>query len=157
MKLYYAPGACSLADHIALIEADLKADLVRVDLKGHKLDDGGSLYDVTPKGYVPILELDDGARLTENVAILAYIADRYPALIPPGELGRYRLLEMLATSRPRSTRPSIRCFTPTTARRRGRGRARRSLSGSRSSPASFKARTSSARRPPSPTPTCSCC
>ena len=96
MKLYYAPGACSLADHIALIEADLKADLVRVDLKGHKLDDGGSLYDVTPKGYVPILELDDGARLTENVAILAYIADRYPALAPPGELGRYRLLEMLA-------------------------------------------------------------
>jgi glutathione S-transferase len=96
MKLYYAPGACSLADHIALNEADIKADLVRVDLKGHKLDDGGSLYDITPKGYVPILELDDGERLTENVAILAYLADRYPALIPPGELGRYRLLEMLS-------------------------------------------------------------
>jgi len=96
MKLYYAPGACSLADHIALNEADLKADLVRVDLKGHKLEDGRSLYDVTPKGYVPVLELDSGERLTENVAILAYIADRYPALIPPGELGRYRLLEMIA-------------------------------------------------------------
>jgi glutathione S-transferase len=96
MKLYYAPGACSLADHIALNEADIKTDFVRVDLKGHKLDDGGSLYDITPKGYVPILELDNGERLTENVAILAYIADRYPALIPPGELGRYRLLEMVA-------------------------------------------------------------
>jgi glutathione S-transferase len=96
MKLYYAPGACSLADHIALNEADIKADLVRVDLKSHKLDDGGSLYDITPKGYVPVLELDNGERLTENVAILSYIADRYPALIPQGELGRYRLLEILA-------------------------------------------------------------
>ena len=96
MKLYYSPGACSLADHIALIEADMKVDLVRVDLKTHKVDDEGSFYDINPKGYVPVLELDDGARLTENVAILAFIADRYPPLMATGELGRYRLLEMLA-------------------------------------------------------------
>jgi glutathione S-transferase len=96
MKLYYSPGACSLADHIALVEADIMVDLVRVDLKTHKLDDGGSFYDINPKGYVPVLELDDGVRLTENVAILAYIADRYPPLMAPGEFGRYRLLEMLA-------------------------------------------------------------
>jgi glutathione S-transferase len=96
MKLYYSPGACSLADHIALTEADIKVDLVKVDLKTHKLEDGSSFYDINPKGYVPVLELDDGARLTENVAILTFIADRYPALVPPGELGRYRLLEMLA-------------------------------------------------------------
>ena len=96
MKLYYSPGACSLADHIALIEADMKVDLVRVNLKTHKFDDGGSFYDINPKGYVPVLELDDGVRLTENIAILAFIADRYPPLMPPGELGRYRLLEMLA-------------------------------------------------------------
>jgi glutathione S-transferase len=96
MKLYYAPGACSLADHIALLEADMKVDLVKVNLKTHTLDDGRSYRDINPKGYVPAIELDDGELLTENVAILSYIADRYPALMAPGPLGRYRLLEMLA-------------------------------------------------------------
>ena len=96
MKLYYAPGACSLADHIALNEADMKFDLVKVDLKGHKLEDGRPFQHINPKGYVPALELDDGEVLTENVAILAFIADRYPALMAPGQYGRYRLLEMLA-------------------------------------------------------------
>jgi glutathione S-transferase len=96
MKLYYSPGACSLAGHIALNEADMKFDLVKVDLKGHKLDDGRSFRDINPKGYVPALELDDGELLTENVAILSLIADRYPALMAPGSFGRYRLLEMLA-------------------------------------------------------------
>jgi len=96
MKLYYSPGACSLAGHIALNEADMKFDLVKVDLKGHKLEDGRSFRDINPKGYVPALELDDGELLTETVAILALIADRYPALMAPGQYGRYRLLEMLA-------------------------------------------------------------
>ena len=75
MKLYYSPGACSLAGHIALNEADMKFDLAKVDLKGHKLEDGRSFRDINPKGYVPALELDDGELLTENVAILALIAD----------------------------------------------------------------------------------
>jgi len=96
MKLYYSPGACSLAGHIALNEADIKFDLVKVDLKGHKLEDGRPFQHINPKGYVPALELDDGELLTENVAILALIADRYPALMAPGQFGRYRLLEMLA-------------------------------------------------------------
>jgi glutathione S-transferase len=96
MKLYYAPGACSLADHIALLEADMKVDLVKVNLKTHTLDDGRSYRDINPKGYVPAIELDDGELLTENVAILSYIADRYPALMSPGPLARYRLLEMLS-------------------------------------------------------------
>jgi glutathione S-transferase len=96
MKLYYAPGACSLADHIALLEADMKVDLVKVNLKTHTLDDGRSYRDINPKGYVPAIELDDAELLTENVAILSYIADRYPALMAPGPLGRYRLLEMLS-------------------------------------------------------------
>ncbi len=96
MKLYYSPGACSLADHIALNEAGMKFDLVKVDLKTHTLDDGRAFRDVNPKGYVPALELDGGEVLTENVAILSLIADRYPALMAPGPLGRYRLLEMLA-------------------------------------------------------------
>ena len=96
MKLYYSPGACSLADHIALNEADMKFDLVKVDLKGHRLEDGRPFQNINPKGYVPALELDDGELLTENVAILSLIADRYPALMAPGQFGRYRLLEMLA-------------------------------------------------------------
>jgi glutathione S-transferase len=96
MKLYYSPGACSLAGHIALNEADMKFDLVKVDLKGRKLEDGRSFRDINPKGYVPALELNDGELLTETVAILALIADRYPALMAPGQLGRYRLPEMLA-------------------------------------------------------------
>ena len=95
MILYYSPGACSLADHIALEEADIKFDLEKVDLKTHTLADGRSYYEINPKGYVPALKLDDGEVLTENVAILAFIADQYPALIPPGNFGRYRLLEML--------------------------------------------------------------
>ena len=74
----------------------MNADLIRVNLKTHTLDDGRSYRDINPKGYVPAIELDDGELLTENVAILSYIADRYPALMAPGPFGRYRLLEMLA-------------------------------------------------------------
>jgi glutathione S-transferase len=95
MILYYSPGACSLADHIALEEAGLKFDAEQVDLKTHKLQDGTSYYEVNPKGYVPALRLDDGKVITENIAILSYIADQAPALIPQGPLGRYSLLEML--------------------------------------------------------------
>jgi glutathione S-transferase len=80
MKLYYAPGACS-ADHIALNEADMKFDLVKVDLKTHKLEDGSSFLKINPKGYVSALQFDNGDVLTENIAILSKIADKYPALI----------------------------------------------------------------------------
>jgi glutathione S-transferase len=96
MQLYFAPGACSLADHIALGEAALPFDTVKVDLKTHQTADGRDYLAVNPKGYVPTLVLDDGRKLTENVAILSWIADRAPALRPDGEMGRYRLLEMLA-------------------------------------------------------------
>ena len=96
MKLYYSPGACSLADHIALHDADMKFDLVKVDLRTHKLEDGRSYKDINLKGSVPALQFDDGEVLTENVAVLSYIADQDPALTVGGHLGRYRLLEMLA-------------------------------------------------------------
>jgi glutathione S-transferase len=96
MILYYSPGACSLADHIALHEAGMKFDLVKVDLKTHTLEDGRSFTEINPKGYVPALQFDDGEVLTENIAILSMIADKYPALMAPGQFGRYRLLEMLA-------------------------------------------------------------
>jgi glutathione S-transferase len=96
MILYFAPGACSLADHIVLLEAGLPFSGVKVDLKTHRTEDGRDFTEINPKGYVPALELDGGEMLTENIAILSWAADRAPALTPKGELGRYRLLEALA-------------------------------------------------------------
>lgn len=97
MKLYYSPGACSLAPHIALKEAGLPHELVRVDLREHKLPDGSDFYAVNPKGYVPVLELPDGQRLSELAVILQYIADRNPGTLAPafGTLDRYRVMEWL--------------------------------------------------------------
>ena len=98
MKLYYAQGTCSLAPHIALREAALPFTLARFEMKTHALDGGARLEDVNPKGYVPVLELDDGRRLTEVSAVLQYIADAAPAakLAPPaGTFERYRLAEWL--------------------------------------------------------------
>ena len=95
MKLYLTPGACSLADHIAMHEAGLAFDRIRVDLE-KRTEDGEDYTEINPKGYVPALVLDDGQLLTENVAILSWVADRDPKLAPGGELGRTRLIEMLA-------------------------------------------------------------
>jgi len=97
MKLYYSPAACSLAPHIALEEAGIPHDLVKVDLRAHKLADGTDYYTINPKGYVPVLELDSGERLTEAAVILQYIADRKPGTIAPafGSIERYRLMEWL--------------------------------------------------------------
>ena len=97
MKLYYAPAACSLAPHIALAEAGLPHELVRIDLRTHTLPDGSDYAAVNPKGYVPVLELDDGTRLTEAAVILQYIADRNPGTLAPafGSIERYRLMEWL--------------------------------------------------------------
>ncbi len=98
MKLYYGPGACSLSPHIALKEAGIDATLAKVDTKTHKVEDGTDFYTINPKGYVPVLELDDGERLTEGPAIVQYIADLNPAsaLAPAaGTIERYRLMEWL--------------------------------------------------------------
>jgi glutathione S-transferase len=97
MKLYYAPGACSLAPHIALAEAGVPYTTERVDLRTHKLANGSDYYEVNPKGYVPLLELDNGERLSEVAVILQYIADRKPGTLAPafGSLERYRLMEWL--------------------------------------------------------------
>ena len=113
MKLYLTPGACSLADHIALHEAGLAFDRVRVDLRTRKTEDGRDFNEVNPKGYVPALVLDDGQLLTENVAILCWLAERAPQLAPEGELGRIRLIEMLAFIATELHKPFVRAFFPT--------------------------------------------
>ncbi|HWZ62430.1 MAG TPA: glutathione transferase GstA [Steroidobacteraceae bacterium] len=98
MKLYYLTGACSLASNISLREAGLKFELVKVDRKTKRAADGLDFMEVNPKGYVPALTLDSGETLTENTAILQYIADRNPAakLAPAaGTMERYRLIEWL--------------------------------------------------------------
>jgi glutathione S-transferase len=96
MKLFCAPGFSSLADHIAMLEAGLQFDIVKVDIETKQMEGGGLYTDINPKGYVPALVLDDGEILTENVAILTWVADLAPSLAPPGPLGRYRLIEMLS-------------------------------------------------------------
>jgi glutathione S-transferase len=98
MKLYYSPGACSLSPHIVLLEAGLAFEPVLASVKTHKLEDGTDYYGINPKGYVPLLELDSGERLTEGPAIVQYIADKAPEkeLAPPyGTMERYRVQEWL--------------------------------------------------------------
>jgi glutathione S-transferase len=98
MKLYYSPGACSLSPHIALREAGLAFDLVRVDLATRKTETGDDFRTVNPNGYVPVLILDDGTVLMEGPAIVQYVADQAPGkhLAPEnGTLPRYRLQSLL--------------------------------------------------------------
>jgi glutathione S-transferase len=99
MRLYTMPGACSLAANIVLREAGIPFDLVKVSHHTHKTADGVDLNEINSKGYVPVLVLDNGEVLTENAALLPYIADLEPSaqLAPPvGSLERYRLVEWLA-------------------------------------------------------------
>jgi glutathione S-transferase len=98
MKLYFSPGACSLSPHIVLHEAGLPFTPVLASTKSHKLQDGTDYYTINPKGYVPLLELDNGERLSEGPVIVQWIADQVPAkkLAPAaGTMARYRLQEWL--------------------------------------------------------------
>jgi glutathione S-transferase len=98
MKLYYSPGACSLSPHIALLEAGLPYDLVKVDIRAKKLENGDDYLQVNPKGQVPALRLDSGELVTEGPVIVQMIADIVPArnLAPPRDSAeRYKLLEWL--------------------------------------------------------------
>src|ERR1700684_2217157 len=98
MKLYYAPGACSLSVHIALQEAGLPYDLEAVDLKAKKTKGGTDYLTINPKGSVPALALDDGGVLTEAANVVQYVADKAPgAKLAPaaGSKERYRLMEWL--------------------------------------------------------------
>ena len=98
MKLYYSPGACSLSPHIALLEAGLPYDLVKVDLRAKKLENGEDFLKVNPKGQVPALVLDNGELVTEGPVIVQRIADQAAAknLAPARDSAeRYKLLEWL--------------------------------------------------------------
>jgi glutathione S-transferase len=98
MKLYYTPGACSLSPHIALLEAGLPYDLVKVDLRAKKLENGDDFWAVNPKGQVPALALDSGEVITEGPVIVQVIADKASAKnLAPGRdtAERYQLLEWL--------------------------------------------------------------
>jgi len=98
MKLYYSPGACSLSPHIVLLEAGLPYDLVKVDLRAKKLENGDDYLKVNPKGQVPALALDSGELVTEGPVIVQMLADKAPAknLAPPRDSAeRYKLQEWL--------------------------------------------------------------
>lgn len=93
MKFYYSPGACSLASHIALIEGGIAHDAVKVDLAKHLTESGEDFYAISPRGYVPGIDTDEFGLLTENPAVLMYLAERMGGL--PGGEPFYRLIEWL--------------------------------------------------------------
>lgn len=98
MKLYYAPGACSLSPHIVARELGLPIQLQKVNTKDKSIEGGGDFWKVNPRGYVPVLELDNGEKLTEGPAIVQYLADQKPesGLAPKnGTMERYRVQEWL--------------------------------------------------------------
>ena len=123
MKLYYSPGACSLSPNIVLREAGVAFDLERVDTSTKKTETNADFLQINPKGYVPVLRLDDGENLTEGAAIVQYVADQRP------DSGLAKKLEPLSVPACRSisisqhlscTRPSARCSHPTRAKRASR-------------------------------------
>ena len=95
MNLFYYPAACSLADHIALIEAGMPYALLSIDHE-KQTQDGRNFLSINPKGYIPTLELSDGTVLTENQTILNYISEASGKLMPTDKLSRWRVLEALA-------------------------------------------------------------
>jgi glutathione S-transferase len=117
MKLYYASGACSLSPHIVSREAGISLDFEQVDNREKKTKSGKDYWSINPKGQVPVLELDNGERLTEGPVIVQYLAEQKPGsglLPPPGTIDRYRVQEWLnfVTSELHKTYGPI--FRPTT-------------------------------------------
>ena len=118
MKLFYKPGACSLASHIVLRESGVDFTLEKVDLANKHLENGGDFFNVNPKGQVPAIQMDDNTLLTEGTAIMQYIADSVPdrqLLAPVGSITRYKALEWLnyvATELHKGFTPLFRPDTP---------------------------------------------
>src|SRR3990167_9616079 len=95
MDLYFSPLACSLATRISLYEAGGDARFLRVDLKAKKTADGADFLAINPKGQVPVIRTDEGDVLTENAAILQYVAEQHPSVGAKG-FDAYRLREWLS-------------------------------------------------------------
>lgn len=118
MKLFYKPGACSLAPHIILRETGKAFTLEAVDLMTKRLGDGSDYLAINPKGQIPALQLDDGTLITEAVVIMQYLADSVPQknlLAATGEMSRYKTLEWLnyiATELHKGFTPLFRPDTP---------------------------------------------
>jgi len=115
MKLYYKSGACSLASHIALIEAGFDFTVEAVDLATKKTEGGTDFLTINPKGYIPALVLDDGQVLTEGVAILLYLASQAPDLsLAPAEgtADHLRLVEWLVFTATELHKPVAGLFNP---------------------------------------------
>ena len=122
MKLYYSPGACSLSPHIVACEAELSIELVKVDLQSKLTESGEDFRQLNPNGYVPLLILDDGNRLSEGPAIVQYLADLAPdkKLIPPaGSFERYQVqqwLNFISTEIHKSFSPLFNAAAPEAAK-----------------------------------------
>jgi glutathione S-transferase len=117
MKLYFSRGTCALAVHIALYETGLTFTTEAVDIRKKTTASGGDFRQVNPNGYVPVLELDDGERLTEVTAVLQYVADQRPAagLAPAaGTREHYRLLQWLGFVSSELHKGYSPLFAPTT-------------------------------------------
>jgi glutathione S-transferase len=118
MKLYYAPGACSLSPHIVSREAGIDLEFERADIAQKKTESGKDFWGVNPKGQVPVLEIDDGQKLTEGPVIVQYLADQKPdsGLVPAaGTTNRYRVQEWLnfvASEMHKTYGPLFRPTTP---------------------------------------------
>jgi glutathione S-transferase len=118
MKLYYAPGACSLSPHIVSREAGIDLEFERADIAQKKTESGKDFWGVNPKGQVPVLEIDNGQKLTEGPVIVQYLADQKPGsgLVPaPGTIDRYRVQEWLnfvASEMHKTYGPLFRPTTP---------------------------------------------
>jgi glutathione S-transferase len=122
MKLYYSPGACSLASHIALQESGLPYETEKVDLRDKKTAAGAEFNAINPKGYVPALRLDSGEVLTEGAVLLAYIGELAPSarlIMPAGTMGNIRVREWLtfiSTELHKNFGPLFRSTTPEATR-----------------------------------------
>ncbi|WPC75004.1 glutathione transferase GstA [Vibrio porteresiae] len=114
MKLYFTPGACSLAPHIVLEELGLSHELDKVDLKAKKTQSGADFLALNAKGYVPALQLDNGHILTEGLVISQYLADQKPeaGLIPAAGEERYQLQSLMVFISTELHKPMGSMFNP---------------------------------------------
>lgn len=114
MKLYFTPGACSLAPHIVLQELGFPFELAQVDIPTRKTISGEDYLQVNSKGYVPALQMDDGTVLTEGIVISQFLAEMKPeaGLVPTDSMARYQLQSLLVYLSTEIHKPMGAMFNP---------------------------------------------